>query len=276
MAIAGSRPTGAQPSALGATLRWAEGRLRDYGSLLGLLVVWEACARFHVVSPYLLPSFTHVLLRIWSDLGDGTLLINLVDTLRRALLGFSIAVVAGVAIGLLLARSATAEWLIGPLVSLGFPLPKITFLPIFILWFGVYDSSKVIMVVCDAIFPVIAATVVGAQGVERHIIWSARNFGARERHLWSTIILPAASPQILTGIEVALPIALIVAVVGEMMLGGSGLGGAMMQSWRFADSTGVFAGLLELSVVGFTLIRAMSGLRRRLLRWHPEAHADLV
>ena len=276
MAIDSSEHMNAQSSALSATLSWAQGALRDYGSLLGLLIVWEVCARLQIVSPYLLPSFTDVLVRVWGELGDGTLLINLADTLRRALLGFSIAVVSGIAIGLLLARSATAEWLVGPLVSLGFPLPKITFLPIFILWFGVYDTSKVIMVVCDAIFPVITATVVGAQGVERHIIWSTRNFGARERHLWSTIILPAASPQILSGIEVALPIALIIAVVGEMMLGGSGLGGAMMQSWRFADSTGVFAGLLELSVVGFSLIRAMSGLRRKLLRWHAEANADLV
>lgn len=276
MAIDGLERAGERTPALVAVLNGAGRILLDYGSLIALLIVWEACARLQIVSPYLLPSFTNVLARIWAEIGDGTLLVNLADTLRRALLGFAIAVVAGVALGMLLARSVTAEWLVGPLVSLGFPLPKITFLPIFILWFGVYDTSKVIMVVCDAIFPVITATIAGAQGVERQIIWSARNLGARERDLWSTIILPAAAPQILSGIEVALPIALIIAVVGEMMLGGSGLGGAMMQSWRFADSVGVFAGLLELSVVGFILIRLMAAVRRRLLRWHAEAQPDLV
>lgn len=276
MAIGGLEPAGARTPALVAVLNGAGRILLDYGSLIALVAVWEVCARMQIVSPYLLPSFTGVLGRIWAEIGDGTLLVNLLDTLRRALLGFAIAVVAGVALGMLLARSVTAEWLLGPLVSLGFPLPKITFLPIFILWFGVYDTSKVIMVVCDAIFPVITATIAGAQGVERQIIWSARNLGARERDLWATIILPAAAPQILSGIEVALPVALIIAVVGEMMLGGSGLGGAMMQSWRFADSTGVFAGLLELSVVGFILIRIMAMVRRRLLRWHAEAQPDLM
>lgn len=276
MAIDGLERAGERTPALSAALGHAGRILLDYGSLIGLVIVWETCARLQIVSPYLLPSFTDVLARIWTELGDGTLLTNLADTLRRALLGIAIAVVAGVALGMLLARSVTAEWLVGPLISLGFPLPKITFLPIFILWFGVYDTSKVIMVVCDAIFPVITATIAGAQGVERQIIWSARNLGARERDLWATIILPAAAPQILSGIEVALPIALIIAVVGEMMLGGSGLGGAMMQSWRFADSVGVFAGLLELSVIGFLLIRLMAAVRRRLLRWHAEAQPDLV
>lgn len=276
MAIGGSDQSQTRPVAATVVLRWLGGALIEYGSLLALLAVWEISARLQIVSPYLLPSLADVLLRIWTELCDGILLTNLIETLRRAMLGFAIAVVVGVPLGMLLARSTTAEWLIGPLVSLGFPLPKITFLPIFILWFGVHDTSKVIMVVCDAIFPIITATIAGVQGVERQIVWSARNLGARERDLWSTIMLPAAAPQILSGIEVALPIALIIAVVGEMMLGGSGLGGAMMQSWRFADSVGVFAGLLELSVVGFLLIRVMSAVRRRLLRWHAEAQADLV
>lgn len=273
--MAVNSPQPSQP-AVAIALRWLGRILVEYGSLLVLLALWEISTRLQIVSPYLLPPLTDVLSRIWTEIGDGTLLTNLVDTLRRALLGFAIAVAVGVPLGLLLARSTTAEWLVGPLVSLGFPLPKITFLPIFILWFGVYDTSKVVMVVCDAVFPIITATVAGVQGVERQIVWSARNLGARERDLWATIMLPAAAPQILSGIEVALPIALIIAVVGEMMLGGSGLGGAMMQSWRFADSVGVFAGLLELSVVGFILIRVMSALRRRLLRWHAEAQTDLV
>ena len=263
--------------------RWQSSVLRgivrvllNYGSLLVLLACWEIVARLQIVSPYLLPSLSDVVARTWTEIGDGTFLLNLGETLRRALLGFAIAVVAGVALGLLIARNTTADWLLGPLVSLGFPLPKITFLPIFILWFGVYDVSKVTMVVCDSIFPVITATIAGAHGVERQLIWSARNLGAREHHLWYTIILPAAAPQILSGIEVALPIALIVAVVTEMMLGGSGLGGAMMGSWRFADSVGVFSGLLQLSVVGFILIQIMSAVRRRVLKWHPETQVGLV
>jgi ABC-type nitrate/sulfonate/bicarbonate transport system permease component len=95
--------------------------------------------------------------------------------------------------------------------------------------------------------------------------------GARERELIWQIALPAALPQILTGMQVALPIALIVAIVAEMAMGGYGLGGAMLTASRFADSRGVFAGIVEMAVVGYILIKAMALVRRRLLLWHQEA-----
>ena len=116
-------------------------------------------------------------------------------------------------------------------------MPKIAFLPVVILWLGVYDVSKITIIVIDAIFPVIAATVIAIQGVERELIWSARNMGASDRELMWQIVLPAALPQIITGLQVALPLSLIVAVVAEMLMGGYGLGGAMMTASRFANST---------------------------------------
>jgi ABC-type nitrate/sulfonate/bicarbonate transport system permease component len=103
------------------------------------------------------------------------------------------------------------------------------------------------------------------------LIWSARNMGARERELLWQIILPAALPTIMTGLQVALPLSLIVAVVTEMLMGGYGLGGAMMTASRFANSTGVFAGIVEIAVVGYALVKAMAFIRRRLLIWHQEA-----
>ena len=151
-------------------------------------------------------------------------------------------------------------------------MPKIAFLPVIILWLGVYDTPKIAMIVFDAIFPVIAATLIAIQGVERELIWSARNMGANEREMLWQIVLPAALPQIMTGLQVALPLSLIVAVVTEMLMGGYGLGGAMMQASRFANSPGVFAGIVEIAAVGYVLVKAMAVLRRRLLGWHPEAH----
>jgi ABC-type nitrate/sulfonate/bicarbonate transport system permease component len=94
--------------------------------------------------------------------------------------------------------------------------------------------------------------------------------GASERQVLWQIMLPAAAPQVLTGLQVALPIALIVEIIAEMVMGGYGLGGAMMSASRFANSPGVFAGIVEIAVVGFLLIRAMAVLRRRLLSWHQE------
>jgi ABC-type nitrate/sulfonate/bicarbonate transport system permease component len=152
-------------------------------------------------------------------------------------------------------------------------MPKIAFLPIMMLWLGVYDVCKIAMVVLDAIFPVITATMAGIAGVDRHLLWSARNMGASERAVVWQIVLPAASPQIMTGLQVALPIALIVAVVAEMLMGGYGLGGAMVHASRFADSRGVFAGIVEIAVVGYALVKAMALVRHRLLIWHQEAEA---
>src|SRR5262249_13854844 len=106
-----------------------------------------------------------------------------------------------------------------------------------------------------------------------HLLWSARNMGAGDREVLWQVLLPAAFPQIMTGLQVALPIALIVAVVAEMLMGGYGLGGAMAHASRFADWRGVSAGIVEIAVVGYALVKAMTLVRRRLLLWHQEAQA---
>jgi ABC-type nitrate/sulfonate/bicarbonate transport system permease component len=239
--------------------------------IVALLLVWEGIARSGQVTPFMLPPFSEVVLRIWTDATGGELFLNAGLTLYRALVGFLIAAVAGVLLGAVMARNAVAHWFFDPIVSVGFPMPKIAFLPIVVLWLGFFDVSKIAMVVLDAIFPVVTATMAGVAGVERELIWSARNMGARERDLVWQIVLPAALPQILTGLQVALPIALIVAIVAEMAMGGYGLGGAMLMASRFADSRGVFAGIVEIAVVGYVLIKAMALLRRHLLAWHQEA-----
>jgi ABC-type nitrate/sulfonate/bicarbonate transport system permease component len=239
--------------------------------IVGLAIGWELLARSGRVTPFMLSPLSDVLDRIRQDAITGDLWINSRLTLYRALAGFLISAVGGVILGLAMVRSVSVRWFFDPIVSVGFPMPKIAFLPIVILWLGFFDASKIAIVVFDAIFPVITATIAGVQGVERELIWSARNMGARERDLMWQILLPAALPQILTGLQVALPLCLIVAVVAEMAMGGYGLGGVMMTSSRFADSRGVFAGIVEIAIVGYCLVKAMSILRHRLLRWHQEA-----
>ncbi len=241
-------------------------------SILLLLATWEILARSGSFTHFQLPAFSEVVVRIWNDAWSGDLWINTALTLYRALAAFAICAVFGVIIGMAMSRSAIANWFFDPIISVGFPMPKIAFLPVVILWLGVYDISKITIIVIDAIFPVIAATVIAIQGVERHLIWSARNMGASNRELLTQIVLPAASPQIMTGLQVALPLSLIVAVVAEMLMGGYGLGGAMMTASRFANSTGVFAGIVEIAVVGYVLVKAMALIRRRLLIWHQESN----
>ena len=249
---------------------WAVARTAP---ILLLALAWEALASSGIVTPFQLPRLSDVLARIWTDAVAGDLALNTALTLYRALLGFAIAAVGGVVLGMAMSRNVGVRWLFDPIVSVGFPMPKIAFLPVMMLWLGVYDASKIAMVALDAVFPVVTATIAGIAGVDRHLLWSARNMGASEREVVWQIVLPAASPQIVTGLQVALPIALIVAVVAEMLMGGYGLGGAMVHASRFANSRGVFAGIVEIAVVGYILVKAMALIRRRLLIWHQEALA---
>ena len=239
-------------------------------SILVVLIAWELFARSGRVTAFMLPPFSAVVERIYSDAVGGDLWINLGLTLVRAMTGFVIAAVGGITLGAMMSRNRLIRWFFDPIISVGFPMPKIAFLPIIILWLGVYDVSKISIVVFDAIFPVVTATLGGIASVDKELIWSALNMGASEREVMWQIELPAALPQILTGLQVALPISLIVAIIGEMVMGGYGLGGAMMSASRFANSRGVFAGIVEIAVVGYALIKAMAVVRRHLLVWHQE------
>ena len=239
--------------------------------ILAILVLWEAVARSGAFTPFVLPSASSVFQRIWSDALSGELMVHLGLTLYRSLAGFAIAVVLGIVLGVLVARVRPVGWFFDPLISVGFPMPKIVFLPIVTLWLGFHDTTKISMVVFDALFPVVTATIAGTRAVERELAWSARSLGASERELVREVVLPAALPQILTGLQVALPIALIVCVVTEMLTAGKGLGAAMISASRMVDSTGVFAGIVEIALAGYVLVKGMAWLRRRLLLWHAEA-----
>jgi ABC-type nitrate/sulfonate/bicarbonate transport system permease component len=247
---------------------WAAARALP---ILALALAWELFARSGKVTAFMLPPFSEVVVRIWNDGTAGQLPMNAALTLYRTLAGFMISALGGIALGVAMARSTPARWFFDPIVSIGFPMPKIAFLPIVILWLGFFDAAKIAIIVFDAIFPVITATVAGITGVERELIWSARNMGASDRGLTWQILIPAALPQIMTGLQVALPLCLIVAIIAEMMMGGRGVGAEMMMASRFADSRGVFAGIVEIAALGYCLVRGMAILRRRLLLWHPEA-----
>ena len=256
----------ARVTALGqAALRWV--------SILAVLILWQVFAEAHVVSAFLLPSFSTVSVRLYHDVVSGDMILAVALTLYRAFAGFALAAVFGVAIGILIARISVMRWFFDPLVSIGLPMPKIAYLPVFILWFGVFDASKILMVAFSAIFPVIVASWAAADGVEGVLLWSALSLGAGRRQLLWEIALPASMPQIFTGLQVAMPISLIVEIISEMAMGGEGLGGSIMTEMRFADSPGVFSGILAIAIVGAVLVKAMELIRRRLLLWHPEALA---
>jgi taurine transport system permease protein len=252
----------------------AQRRLQDIaiGTIVpvAIVILWEVAAREKLVSSFLLPAFSSVADRLWQDLKSGELIMLTGETLLRLVISYSIASVIGVVLGILMARVRFVHWLLDPVVSIGFPAPKIAFLPIFVLWFGLFDAPKIVMSIVACIFPLIAGTWAGTQGVDKYLIWSAENLGASRRELLWHVIFPAALPQILTAMQVALPIAFIVVIVAEMLTGGGGLGASMIEGARLANPVRVFEDLIVIGLLGFVFLWGLQIVRRKILAWHPE------
>ena len=249
-------------------------KIGPYVTISLLLLAWELASRLEIVIAFLLPPLSVVLTRIGSDIISGQLPLDIGITLYRTILAFGLAAVIGVTLGILITRVLWIRWFFDPLVSIGLPMPKIALLPIFMLWFGLFDLSKILMVAFSASFQIVIATWSATQAVEKELIWSAQSLGASRRDILRQIILPAAMPQILTGLQIAVPICLIVVLITEMIMGGQGLGDSMLRSARYVDSPGVFAGIVEIGVLGFCVIRSMEYIRHKLLFWHSETSAE--
>ncbi len=275
----GRNGTAALPApgeSLSGTLRGLFDTITPYLTIVIVLITWEVMAQFEVVIPYLLPALSVVVMRVFEDAFSGQLPLDIAITLYRTLVAFALAAVIGVSIGILISRVVAVRWFFDPIVSIGLPMPKIALLTIFMLWFGLHDLSKILMVTFSASFQIIIATWAATSNVDKELIWSARSLGASDRQVLWEVIMPGALPQILTGLQIAMPICLIVVLVTEMAMGGRGLGDTMLASARYADSPGVFAGIVEIGLVGFAVIRTMEYLRRRLLVWHPETAKDVA
>jgi taurine transport system permease protein len=251
-------------------LGWVKHSLARNASLVVVLILWEATTRAGLFNNFLLPPLSAVLWQGWLDIVSGDIPRHLLETAYCAVVGFGSAAIVGIATGALMSMSAIARRIMEPLVSVAFPIPKISFLPIFILWFGLGNLSEITMIAFNCLVPIISATFLGTASVDKYFLWSARNLGTKPRGLFWKVVIPAAAPEIISGLQVAFPLALIIAVVTEMLSGADGLGGYMIHAVRFAQSAKMFAGLLATLLLGLVFIQSFVLLRRRLLIWHAE------
>ena len=247
--------------------------IRRYYSLVLFLSIWQIASHFEWVPAFFLPSLTVIASRAYESILSGQLPYDIFRTMSRSLTSVSLAVLVGVPLGAMMGRLRPVRWFFSPLLSIGLPTPKVSFLPIFILWFGFADLSKIMLTFFACTFSMVNMTYLGTMGIDHYLIWSARNMGTSERKLFWRVILPAALPQIFNGFQIAFPVSLIVVSVSEMLRGGDGIGAAMMQGARFADMPVVFVNLMTLALVGTVSINLLARLRRRLLHWHEESQA---
>jgi len=235
--------------------------------IVAVVALWEAASRAGLVSPVLLPPFSVTMQRLGELTATGELPQALWITTYRAFLGLLVATAVGMAIGLLMARIRLARWFFSPIVAIGFPLPTITLLPAFIIWFGVGDESKIWLVALTCFFPVAVSTFEGARNMNKQLLWSAQSMGSRGVALFLRVILPASVPFVFSGVRVALPLAIIVTFVAEMVGGGGGLGYVLIYGYRFLQTPTVLAALVAVLIFGVVLDQLLLGSRRAFLPW---------
>lgn len=243
------------------------GVLKSTYSLIIVLVLWEVVAQMGLVYSYFLPPLSAVLAEFVTLTLSGEMLHNAYLTLKRALLGLAIAIVLGVAVGLLCARNAVAEWFFDPIIKIGYPVPIIALVPVFMLWFGIGDASKIIMVAVGTFWPIAVNARDSARQVDKNLVRAAKMMGTTDVKLLWRVVLPAAAPGIMTGLQIALPLSLIITFVFEMVAGGGGLGALEIQGVRSFESTQTYAAIIAIMLIGLALDRLLQFARSRLLRW---------
>lgn len=239
-------------------------------SVLLVGAVWEIVARSGLVPFFFLPPLSVIAATFLRELADGFLPREALVTIFRALAGLAIAVVAGVLLGLGMARFRPIRWFFDPIVAVGLAVPTLTLVPAFVLWFGIGHESKILLVALSCVWSMTVSTYNGARHVDLRLIWSARAMGTPPGKLLRKVVVPAATPYIFNGLQVALPISLIVAFVFEMAAGGGGLGFLEIMAARFFNAPELFAALFAILVVGFALDRVLRLIRARVLVWLQE------
>lgn len=246
--------------------------LKRYYSILLILAAWEAISRAGIGPVRFIPPVTIIARHSLNLIIDGSLLIGTAVTIARALSGLGLGIIVGVGLGVMMARWAKVAWLLDPYIAAGFSTPKITLIPVFILWFGIGHLSKVLLISFACFFPVVVSTYAGAKTVNHLLIWSAKSLGTSEKDMLRKVVVPAALPFIFNGVRVALPLSLIIVIVAEMMAGGGGLGFLMMNSFRYFEIPTQYSALLSVLILGYGFDRLLLRLRSWVLEWQEEEH----
>ena len=250
-------------------IRWPDAA--SAGRRMALLVlgalVWEAAARSGAFSPLVVPSIARIGRELWWLLVRPESLADAWFSLQRAIGGFALAAVVGVALGVLMGRSSIAAACLGPIFSGTYPIPKIALFPVFIYLFGIGSLSKVVLIFLECLYPIVVTTHAGSRAVNRVLLWSAANMGAsRARILWR-VVVPAAAPFIFAGFRIALPIAMIVVIITEMISSADGLGYLAMYSLASFKTDRMLAVVVMIALIGVALDWLVTLLRDRLVFW---------
>ncbi|PLV61075.1 taurine ABC transporter permease TauC [Erwinia sp. B116] len=256
-------------------LRWPLNRqlTLSLSTLTVLIAVWWAITALQLIGPLFLPPPQQVLqklLTIASPAGfmDATLWQHLGASLTRILIALLAAVAIGVPVGIFMGLNETVHGILDPLIELYRPVPPLAYLPLMVIWFGIGETSKILLIYLAIFAPVAMSAVAGVKSAQQVRLRAARSLGASRWQVLWYVVLPGALPEILTGLRIGLGVGWSTLVAAELIAATRGLGFMVQSAGEFLATDVVLAGITVIALIAFALELGLRALQRRLTPWH--------
>lgn len=242
-------------------------------TLLVLLFIWWGVTALKLISPLFLPSpqqVLHQLITVASAQGfmDATLWQHLAASLTRILIALFAAALIGIPVGIAMGLNATARGILDPLIELYRPVPPLAYLPLMVIWFGIGETSKILLIYLAIFAPVALSALAGVKSAQQVRLRAARSLGASRWQVLWYVVLPGALPEILTGLRIGLGVGWSTLVAAELIAATRGLGFMVQSAGEFLATDVVLAGIAVIAIIAFTLELGLRALQRRLTPWH--------
>lgn len=242
--------------------------LPGLATLLIVLLVWEVFSRQSAALQLYFPPVSRILLSLYELMSSRELAGHLLASLGRFAGGYLLAALLAVFLGVVLGYFRWAYSLSEALIEFLRPMPSVAIIPVAILFLGIGDVMIVAVTVYACTWPVLINTIDGVRNIDRTLLYTARTFGLGRWRALTRVVLPAASPYVVTGLRVSLAIALILVTTSEMVVGGNGLGFFILDEERSLRTSNMYAAILVVAVLGYTLNRLFLLLESMAIAWH--------
>ncbi len=242
--------------------------LMQVSGILFVILIWEiATGVLHLFKPIILPSPDSVLMAAIDLAQTGQLFEDAGWSLLRVLLGFIVAALVAIPVGVVMGWSRIASYVVDPVVEILRPIPPIAWIGLAILWFGLGLNSAVFLVFIGAFFPILLNTVSGVRNVDKKLIEVAYTFGARDFNILRKVVMPAALPTIYTGLRVGMGIGWMCVVAAEMINPQHGLGDLILTSSSFLRTDRVMVGMISIGILGLIINMLFQLVGDRIFAW---------
>lgn len=238
-------------------------------SVVIFLAVWELLVRWNGIAPIYLPAPSSIVVYLFRMIVDGSMAYNLGITLLRIFAGFIIAGIAGISVGVIMGMSRILARIADPWIAALYPLPKISLIPLLIIWLGTGEAYKIVISAVTAFFPIVISTYSGIRQADRGLMKAAKDLGASRTQVQLKVVIPSAIPSIFAGLQLGMGVTIILVVAAEM-IGGSGQGGMgylLISAGQVMETEKVFASLVVLAVMGAVIIKLQQWLDRKIAPW---------